>query len=224
MSDLVGVGLFDRSEAARLTGVEPSTVKRWVAGYDRAGVRYEPLWPILRATEHELTLDFRDLMELRVVASFRRKGMGVRTIRKALGVAEQRTGFRRPFSTLRFKTDGARLFFEHVGAVEGERTLEDLFSGQLQLRKVIEQTLEDVDFDDDLPRLWWPMGRQAGIVIDPARSFGQPIDDETGIPVETLALAAEVEGGTEAAAHLFEVPVRSVRRAVRFEQAFRAAA
>ena len=37
---------------------------------------------------------------------------------------------------------------------------------------------KDIDYDGNVPGRWWPAGRQSGIVIYPARSFGQPIDDE----------------------------------------------
>lgn len=92
------------------------------------------------------------------------------------------------------------------------------------MRAVIEQTLHDVDFTGDLPSLWWPLGRRAGVVVDPTRSFGQPIEAETAIPTHTLALAADVESGVEEAARLYEIPPRAVRRAVRFEHAFAQAA
>ena len=224
MGDLIGVGLYDRREASRLTGVKSATIKRWLAGYDRAGVHYDPLWPAHTVAEDELVLDFRDLMELRAVLSFTSRKIGLQTIRKAIRLAEQRVGSSRPLSTLRFKTDGARIFFEDLEVAEGEPPLEELFTSQRQLRTIIEQTLYDIDFEDDCPRRWWPSGRHAGIVVDPARSFGQPIEAETSIPVHTLALAAEVEGGVDEAARLYEIPSRSVRRAVRFEHEFAAAA
>lgn len=224
MTDLVGIGLYDRREAGRLTGAKPATIGRWLSGYDRGGRHYEPLWEPRVAADDELVLDFRDLMELRAVISFVKRKISVRTMRKAILIAAERVGTDRPLSTLRFKTDGARIFFEDLEVDEGETPLEDLFSGQRQIREVIEQTLHDVDFTGDIPSLWWPLGRRAGVVIDPTRSFGQPIETETSIPTHTLALAVEVEGGVEEAARLYEVPIRAVRRAVRFEQEFAQAA
>lgn len=223
MSDLIGVGLYGRREASRLTGAKSESIRRWLAGYDRAGTHYEPLWNPLISTEDELVLDFRDLMELRAVVSLTARkspkgaSIGIRTMRKAIKLAEERLGASRPLSTLRFKTDGARIFFEDLESAEGEPAIEDLFTGQKQMRSVIEQTLQDIDFDDGLPQLWWPLGRRGGVVVDPERSFGQPIEVETSIPTETLAIAAEVEGGIAEAARLYEVPNRAVQRAVRFE-------
>ena len=230
MSDLIGVGLYDRREASRLTGTKSEAIRRWLAGYERAGVRYEPLWEPLLSTGEELVLDFRDLMELRAVTTLTSrkspKGarIGIRTMRKAIQLAAARFGASRPLSTLRFKTDGARIFFEDLEAAEGEPPIEDLFTGQKQMRSVIEQTLHDIDFDGDLPHIWWPLGRRGGIIVDPARSFGQPIEAETSIQTSTLAMAAEVEGGIIEAARLYEVPQRAVKRAVTFENRFLQAA
>lgn len=230
MKGLIGLGLYDHREASRLTGAKSNTIRRWLAGYERAGTHYEPLWEPLLSTEEELVLDFRDLMELRAVLSLTTrkspKGarIGVRTMRKAITLAQERFGATRPLSTLRFKTDGARIFFEDLEAAEGEPPIEDLFSGQKQMRAIIEQTLHDIDFEGDLPHLWWPLGRRGGVVVDPARSFGQPIEVETSIPTSTLAMAAEVEGGIVEAARLYEVPHRAVKRALIFESKFAQAA
>lgn len=69
-----------------------------------------------------------------------------------------------------------------------------------------------------MPARWWPLGRGKAILVDPARSFGQPIEAETSVPVTTLVAAAEAEGSSEAAAKAWDVPVRAVRRALAFER------
>ena len=58
----------------------------------------------------------------------------------------------------------------------------------------------------------------ARIVIDPARSAGQPIVDEYDVLTITLADAAGAEGSIEGAAQLWDVPVGAVEVAVAFEQ------
>jgi uncharacterized protein (DUF433 family) len=54
-------------------------------------------------------------------------------------------------------------------------------------------------------------------VLDPERSFGKPIDAETSVPTDALAAATVAEGSFEAAAQVWGVPVRAVRRAVAFQ-------
>jgi hypothetical protein len=56
----------------------------------------------------------------------------------------------------------------------------------------------------DIAARWWPLGRTRGIVIDPKRQFGQPIDDATGVwrwPVMEQFISAAAPGS------MFEVSV-----------------
>ena len=64
---------------------------------------------------------------------------------------------------------------------------------------------------------WWPLPGADTIVIDPQRSFGQPIAADYGVPTATLARAVTVEGSVKAAARAYEVPARVVRDAGEFE-------
>lgn len=71
-------------------------------------------------------------------------------------------------------------------------------------------------FDGSIAIRRWPPGRSKGVVVDPQRQFGQPIDDATGVPTGVLAEAAKAEGSEVAAAKRF-MPLASVHRAVAFE-------
>jgi len=65
-----------------------------------------------------------------------------------------------------------------------------------------------------------PNGKQARIVVDPQRAFGQPIESESGVPAAVLAAAVEAERSPEAAAQVWSVSITSVRRAVDFQRGF----
>jgi uncharacterized protein (DUF433 family) len=67
------------------------------------------------------------------------------------------------------------------------------------------------------PALWRPLGAKAGVVLDPRRSFGAPVEEGTSIPTATLAQAVKAAGSPHRVAELYEVPLRAVNRAVRFE-------
>jgi uncharacterized protein (DUF433 family) len=71
---------------------------------------------------------------------------------------------------------------------------------------------------DEMPARWWPMGQQGTVVIDPTRSFGQPIVSDGGVPTTVLADAVEAEGSIAKVALLFRLPQYSVRAALRFEK------
>jgi uncharacterized protein (DUF433 family) len=139
-------------------------------------------------------------------------------VRQAIELARELVDDERPLSTARFRTDGESIFL-HVVEEDGQTRLIDLFRRQYAFQGIIERSLRNAEYDaTGVPTRWWPLGKSKSVVIDPTRSFGQPIEVETSVPVEILAAAAAAEGSLEAAARAWDVPVRAVRRAVAFRR------
>lgn len=220
ISDLVGIGIYTPAEAARLTGVGAGRISRWLRGHRVKGSRYEPLWrPQIDIDDGRIYLGFRDLMEVRVAAAFIKQGLSPQKVRRAIQIARDLFGRDHPLSTTSFRTDGRSVFLQ-LSREDGDDRLIDLFRQQYAFRKVLEPSLKHIEFDDSgVPSRWYPRGPSAHIVIDPARSFGHPIETESGVPTAALAAAARAEGSAEAAAKLWDVPVRSVLRSIDFEEA-----
>lgn len=221
---LLGVGLYMVPEAARLTGISPGRLRRWLRGDTyRAGEAHAASEPVLRRQLPEIDgtqgLGFLDLMEARFVDAFRAASVPWRVIRLCAARAREITGEDHPFSSRRFRTDGRSIFAEVIDQAE-EKQLLDLAKNQLAFGRVIGPTLyAGVEFSlDDVPARWWPMGQQGAVVLDPARSFGQPIVHDRGVPTAVLADAVEAEGSVPKVASMFEIPLGSVRAAVRFEK------
>ena len=216
---LIGIGLYTVAEAARLVQVRPSRISRWLRGHDVEGRSYEPLWrPQVDLGDDGIFLGFRDLQEVRVVKAFIAKGLSPQRVRRAIMLAGELVDDERPLSTKRFRTDGRSIFLQVVEE-DGQTRLTDLFRQQFAFREMLEQSLSNIEYDDaGAPSLWWPLGRAGSVIMDPARSFGQPIEAETSVPTATLAAAARAEGSAENAARAWSVPLRAVRRAVEFEQ------
>ena len=217
---LVGMGLYTPAEASRLVGIPTGKIVRWLRGHAVSGKPYDALWkPQIDLGDGSIYLGFRDLMELRTANAFLSKGVSAITIRKTIVEVSRLIGESRPLSTKRFKTDGRSIFLELVSE-DGDTRLLDIFKQQYAFKKIIEQSLKDVEFLDDAPNRWWPMTRSKGIVVDPARSFGQPIDEESGVPTRVLATAVAAEGSVDAAARVWAVKPQTVRRAVEYENSF----
>ena len=218
-ANLVGIGLYSPAEAGRLVGVAPAEIRRWLQGHKIGRRHYEPLWrPQIDLGDEGIFLGFRDLQEVRVAAAFIAKGLSAIRVRQAIVLAREVVGEERPLSTTRFRTDGRSIFLQ-VAEGDGQTRLIDLFKRQYAFREIIEHSLSNLDYDAaGLPAMWWPLGRGASIVLDPARCFGQPIEAETSIPAEILATAVEAEGSEIAAARAWSVPVRAVRRACVFQR------
>lgn len=213
-----GIGAYSVVEAGRLLGVPAATLRHWILGYsyDHHGprVEQEPLWrPQYGLDQDEPLLGFRDLLEARIVRGFRRQGIGLPTIRACLRFAREIVEDDHPFSTRRFKTDGQRLFLE-----TGEGSLVDLKLRQNVFKRVVEPSFVDLDFDAEAASRWWLLPHKRTIVLDPARSFGQPIVAKSGVPTARIAQAVTAEGSVRRVAQIFELQPSLVKDALAFEQ------
>lgn len=219
MAELIGVGLYTPAEAARLVRVSDRRIARWLKGYSADGQFHAPLWaPQVDLGDDQLYLGFRDLLEVRVAAAFIAHGVSPQRVRAAIRMAREVYGVAHPLATTRFRTDGKSIFLriavDEKGA--GERML-DTATRQYVFADVIAASLKGVEFDQaGMPILWRPLGKRGGVLLDPTRAFGQPIDEGSSVPTRVLAAAARTEGVVNAA-RAYDVPELSVRRALEFE-------
>ena len=105
----------------------------------------------------------------------------------------------------------------------GKGELLDLKNRQFAMKDIIERTFKDLDIEDDAVARWRPFNGKDSIVLDPARSFGEPIAAQSGVPTTALAEAVEAEGSEQRVAALYEVSEAVVRDAVKFEDYLKAA-
>ena len=217
---------FARSSATRSEPVSRNTVARWLRGYEHGGKEDEstskgyspPLWqPDYVNDNDDLEVSFRDLIELRFVKAFRDIGLSLTAIRECYQRAVEEVHDERPFSTKQFRTDGKTIFLEVTeGLKEGK--LLDLRRRQNVFKSIVEPSLRDLEFEASTVARWFPLGiTKRAVIIDPTRSFGQPIVS-AGVPTDVLANAVKVEGSVEAVAALYDVPKADVRAAIGFER------
>lgn len=213
-----GIGAYTVPEAARIVGMTPLRLRRWLLGYDHDGKREAALWNPQYDPEDEdgMILGFRDLVEARIVNALRKKGIGLPTIRTCMDRARTIIGQDRPFSTSQFKTDGKTIFLEITRDL-AEPQLVDLKMRQGVFSRVVTPSLADLDFGPGGAERWWLLHGKRSIVADPERSFGQPIVAAHGVTTARLAQAVHAEGSVARAAQLFEIKPRLVRDALAYE-------
>lgn len=227
-ANLLGVGFYTAADASKLLRTPVRNINRWLGGYRYVAARdaktLPPLWkPQLPRGEFQLELGFRDLIELRFVVAFARAGVKLQTIRRCLEMARTVVDDERPLSTRRFLTDGKTIFLDEISGTKNDESLLDLKRKQYAIKQVIEQTLTDLDFEKNAVSQWRPFKGRKTIVVDPSRSFGQPIVAEHGVPTAALAAAFEGEESIRRVSALFRIPVRAVREALEFEKYLQAA-
>jgi hypothetical protein len=191
---ILGKGVYDLTEAARLTGLPRARVKDWFQVRDaRPGAG-----PVFRsdyeAINGDLAISFLDLVELFIAGQLREHGVSlpcIRRIHSHLG-AEWKT--RHPFSRSELRSEGKRLFAceldEHErGAVDAVQTRQKVFD------TVLLPFLKRISYDQatHLARKW---SIAPHVVIDPAIGFGKPIIEAAGIATIVLAAASTPTTGT----------------------------
>jgi uncharacterized protein (DUF433 family) len=217
-----GIGVYSVPEAARLIGMPSQTLRRWVNGSDHLEDARNPLWSAQYAkSDDDQYLGFRDLVEARIVKALRLSGVPLQTVRRCLERARVIIGDEHPFSTRNFKSDGKTLFLEILKG-DDDTILVDLRQGQQAFKAIFAQSLNGLEFGDEVAERWWLNGRKT-IVADPKRSFGHPIIASNGMSTACVAEAVLAEGAAERVAQLYEMRVSEVNDAVVFEQQLKSA-
>lgn len=217
---LIGIGLYTAADAQRLTGIPVARIRRWIRGYSyetSSGVRIgEPLWQSsIDNISNTLEIDFRDLTELLFVDAFRRAGLSLQQIRLGLNETRSIIGDNRPFSTAKFKTDGNTIFIESAREAE-EPALIDLLKKQHVFHRFVAPTFKTLDFEDNIPIRWWPIGKNQPVLIDPNRSFGRPIV-QSGVATDILADSYKLTNSYKRTALDYGVTDKEVRSAINFQ-------
>ena len=162
-----------------------------------------------------------ELMELHFIKMFRDEGVSLQVIRKASVAAAKRFNSEYPFAVKRFDTDGKTVFATLIGEHSDEPVIEDLKHGQYVLEHIMKPFFHKLDYGDnrEITR-FWPLEKAGRIVLDPQRSFGKPIDAETGVPTIAIYQAFRAGQGQNitSIARWFDVPSQAVEAAIEYEQ------
>lgn len=234
MNDLamdLSIGVYSVPEAARLTGVPPLRIRRWLRGYSyrhpTGERRAAPVWrgqwsPI----EGQLALGFMDLIELRFVDAFLRAGVGWREMRLARAAASRKLCRDHPFCTGLFCTEGKSVLEDLARsepALGRDAGFRDVVRGQRYFDRVMRPLIKELEFrKGGNVTHWWPLGPRRQVVLDPLRHFGQPIVAREGVPTKILVAALHANRSIAVVADWFEVQRQAVLDARTFEARFAA--
>jgi uncharacterized protein (DUF433 family) len=235
--DYSGGGVYTLSQAGSLIGERPSTISRWLFGcsYARAALDGRakqtsgPLWKSQYDEDvvGERLIGFNDLMELRVVRQFVKRGLSLQFIRRCLDNARIKFGDNAyPFSSKRFETDGLEIYLSTGSEAPFKDTIA-LSDGQYVFRKIIQRSLiAGVEFQGNVAKRWFPeQVSKPVIVLDPEISFGEPIIQASGVPTAALYGLYVANGAgspaIQSVARIYDVTALDVRSAVKFEEGLR---
>lgn len=189
------VPLYTVTEAARFLGVQPRTFANWSRGYKttfatRPAVIGKPIVTAVAADRHYPSIPFVGLAEGMVIAAFRKAGVSMQHIRAAVAILEKEIGIAHALASRRLYTDGAKVLFDYAER-QNDKELAGLtvvLSRQRVFAEVVKDYLTRIEYgtDDWAERLVSPATPGHTVVVDPTRSFGQPIFAHGAVRVEDV--------------------------------------
>lgn len=176
------VPAYSVSEVAHYLCIPQSTVRSWVSGTRR-------FKRVIDLPRPEVALlSFFNLVEAHALRVLRVKhGIELPRIRAALDFVKEKLGWDRPLIHEGFKTEGVRLFVDHLG-----QTLDVTAQGQLVIQDVMTH-LERIEWENNLAAQLYPFTRLNSenapkiVFIDPRFSFGRPILRDARVTTAIIA-------------------------------------
>lgn len=216
--------LYSYAEAARFLGVPTSTFTTWAKGYVRrpSGRPAVVGTPIVTSSVEKpgfAAVPFVGLAEAMVVAAFRRGGVSLQHVRAAVATLEAEIGIEHALASRRLFTGGAVILFDYADP-RGDAELAGLtevVSRQRVFAPVVAEYLRRIEYGSDgWPiRLVSPATQRPVIVVDPARSFGQPIFIHGAARIEDVIDRWRAGDALTEVAEDFGVPLEDVEDVLR---------
>ena len=201
---LLGQGIYDVAEIARLVRRSPTEVSGWASG-DR---------PLL-LPRHRRLFSFYDLVTALVTAELRRRQVSLIEVRAAREWVGRRIDAPWPLAHAagldRLASVGKSVFYRD----EGDDWLDVGRHGQHAFQEVVDPLIRHLSFDDlGMASSWRPV---EGVIVDPAVQAGAPCVDGTRIPTSMLAELVAAGDDPDDIADDYALDVELVSQAVRYE-------
>jgi uncharacterized protein (DUF433 family) len=214
--------LYTVAEAARFLGVPPTSFGNWARGYrvtfrSRRPVVGRPIVTSVEARRNYPSIPFIGLAEGFVVLAFRRAGVSLQHIRKAVAVLEQEVGLQHALASQRLFTDGASVLYDYAASENDEELLTHVVTQQRVLADVVRDYLRLVTYGSDgwPEKLVSPATSRPVVAVDPERGFGQPIFIRGGVRVEDVLDRWRAGESLAEVAEDFGVPAEDVEDILR---------
>ena len=210
----LGEGVYTPSDAAKILRIPVSKIWRWV-GTGREDSCVIDGWSL----DGTRGLNFLALVELFIVEKLRDLDVPMQRIRLAREVLANRFDTLFPFALRGLLSDGRSILIQ----LEGQDRVSALRldgSDQMAFAHIVLEFCKRIDFDPDteLADVYWPLGRERAIVVDPHHAFGQPRVKGTNIPTETIVSMISAGDTLATVASVYNLEQEEVRDAVEFER------
>jgi uncharacterized protein (DUF433 family) len=195
-------GVYLQAEAALLTGLPRTTVRRWL--------QLERGAETIAAVAKQPLVSFHDLVSLRAVAALRLAGVRIGKIKEGTDFMRRELGIDHPLASEDLKTDGVDLYFPSAHGLIATSA-----GGQMAAQALVAAYLRDVKYKPlsghhRLAVSWEP----PGVSINPLIQRGAPCIAGSRVEIAVLKRYIDAGDNPEYLADLFELDADTIRRAV----------
>jgi len=211
--------LYTFAQAARFVGMHQATLATWTRPPRRrqivssGGRGHAAVVTALPPQSGDLRrIPFIGLVEATVVEAFRRTGLSLQRIRRALTVLAEQGELEHALASEHLFSDGADLLYDYAARNEELQirllTLTEVSSGQRVFHEVILDYLSRIEFTDGWATgLVLPVTERPLLRVVPDVAGGTPLFMEGGAPLSAVRSRFAAGEPVESIADDFEVPV-----------------
>lgn len=215
--------LYTVAGAARMVGMSPSTLRTWSRGHERKmlgnglGKRGPVITSFERSQGDRRSISFIGLVEAMVVQAFRKRGLPLQRIRKALEVLSFEGELEHALASKKLYTDGAELLYDYAKRNQDKQLmlLTVVSTGQRVFHEVIDTYLQRITFGEIwATELVLPVTKRPLLRVIPGVAGGDAIFVNGGATLS--AVSSRVRAGEEldSIAADFGTPVDEIREAL----------
>lgn len=222
--DVRNQAAYGPAEAARYLRLPSATLRTWLVGRDYPkGGSQATFQPLIRPAQHQpLQLSFFNLIEAHVLRALRTEhGVAIAELRKAIAYAQKKLSIDRLLLRPELRTHAGQIFLDHY-----VQLINLSASGQLALRKVFEEHLKRVEWDEwKFPVRLYPYldagqrNAERPIAIDPQVAFGRPVVLRAGVSTEAIADRIDAGESVQALADDYDLTREEIEQAVLYTRA-----
>jgi len=207
--------MYSFTEVAHLAHVSVSTVRNWLLGYTTTKGKVPPLFK--GHPEEEKACSFLQLIEIVVAAKFRKaEHESYKTVRIAYDNARKMFNLDYPFAHMELKAIGGHIV--HIMRVPGASLQAIDQPEQFTIPDLVQETLEQLEYEYELATRWWPVGKKIPIVVDPQISAGLPVVQGRGITVDAIHKRFKANQKMEFIARDFDIEFEVVEEVIRYAE------
>lgn len=217
---MIETPIYNFSEASRYLRIPKATLLSWILGRNYPkGDSSAFSEPLIQLPDSNIRLlSFNNLVESYVLSSLRHTHkVSIKDVRTALEYAQSVFNISRLLLSSELCAAAGNLFIKRYGEL-----INLSLSGQLALKIAFESHLKRIEWDKELPIRLYPfvdVDREKTIVIDPFIQFGRPILKQNSISTSTIVDRIDAGESPESIAIDYEIDLKDVSMAVRYEQA-----